>query len=157
MGKNCLLFKVVKNCNLKNIVSIFLCIVIIFSAVPNVNISATDERRYVVLVLDTAGTTNFMKSETEIAYSAISPIDEVKETGKKFIESVITSNSNTYISIVSYSNDAILVADFESDSGKLYSKIDELYSDGGRRNMKAGLKLAHEQLETIDTSNSKKQ
>lgn len=156
MGKNCLLFKVVKNCNLKNIVSIFLCIVIIFSAVPNVNISATDERRYVVLVLDTAGTTNFMKSETEIAYSAISPIDEVKETGKKFIESVITSNSNTYISIVSYSNDAILVADFESDSGKLYSKIDELYSDGGRRNMKAGLKLAHEQLETIDTSNSKK-
>lgn len=69
--------------------AIFLGIVIIFNAVPNINTNAADEKQYVVLVLDTAGTTNFMKSETEIAYSAISPISEVKEAGKKFIESVI--------------------------------------------------------------------
>ena len=102
-----------KKVAINGIIAFLLCVSLIAGIIPiTQKVYAADDKQYVVLVLDTAGNTNFMKSENEIAYSAVSPINDVKEAAKGFIESVIASNRNAYVSIISYSDSATLVSDF---------------------------------------------
>lgn len=91
----------------------------------------TSKVRNVVLVLDTSGS---MRG---------TPIDETRKAAAKFVETVLKEDAA--ISIVTYSDYAMLMADFSKEEGYLKEIAESIYADGNT-NTDAGLTMASDML-----------
>ena len=98
------------------------------------------EGRDVVLVLDVSGSMDG------------TPINQTREAGDKFVDSVLSQSPSTRISLVTYSGGAKKVIEASSDIASLKQSVSNLRASGGT-NIHEGLSFAKE---ILDQSSSKK-
>lgn len=115
-----------------------------------------DQERYIVLIVDTSGTSDFIDTTTgNVIFSADSPIDEVKQAADKFAEA-LSSARGTHVAIVSYGRYAHLEMDFSEDVTAIKNSITNLSMIGGRKNLSEALDIANRKLASIDDDNAAK-
>ena len=131
------------------IIALLLLFSIFFGLIGTVEIKAEDPNRYVVLVVDTSGDSDFYDGNLEtILYKAYSPIDEIKQAALIFIQN-LSSAGKTKVAVVSYNDSAKVISSFTNDYEQLESKIQRLSKAGGRKNMDAGLNMAKQLLDGV--------
>ena len=117
--------------NLGRGVSLLVCMALLVSLIGCIPAKAATQSRYIVLVVDTSGESNFLDPNTrEVIFSAVSPIDEVKQAALQFAES-LSQVPGTYVSIVSYNTSSSLVLDFTDNINLIKSTVNSLRNQGG--------------------------
>ena len=99
---------------------------------------ATSDERDIVLVLDTSGSMSG------------TPIEETRKASVAFIDTILKEDAS--IGVVEFSSGASVVSNFSMNQFALETAVNNAWSGGGT-NMDAGLKEAHEMLQS---SNAKK-
>lgn len=137
-----------------SIIALVICCVMVLGLIGPIKANAAEKtKRYIVLTVDTSGSSDFYNSDfTELLYSASSPMTEVKNAATKFAESLADSEDDVYVSVISYGDTARLVSGFTNDIASIKRSINNLSSVGGGKNMGAALKMADSQLSEITNS-----
>jgi hypothetical protein len=137
------------------IIALVIVFSVLCSLIGSIKSKAETKKRYIVLVLDISGDSNFYDENLEnLLYSAYSPMDEVKRATLNFINS-ISSAKDTYVAIISYSSAAKVVTPFTNSLTQLKSDIQGLSKAGGRKNMGDGLKTAEQMFDDVPASAEK--
>ncbi len=112
--------------------------------------------RYIVLVLDTSSTVDFIYNGTTI-YTANTALPYVKKASLKFIQDVQEAPGTNYIAIVTYSGTTSkIVSPFTDDINQLQNAINSLQTLGGQRSVSSGLTTAGQLMDTVSDENATK-
>ena len=134
----------------KRVAAVFICMALLLSTIGPKQAKAAGVKRHIVMVLDTSGYSDFYDStKTQILFTASSPVAEVKESALKFAETLENSIDDVYVSIISYGSYATTVCEFTNDYALLKSSIQNMWQDGGSKNMSEALKTAKEKLDSV--------
>lgn len=104
-------------------VSVVLCLALIMGIIGPYHAKAVTQNRYIILVVDTSGVSDFIDTSTgEVVFSAVSPIDEVKQSAKNFAES-LSMVEGANVAIVSYGDYAQIELPFTNSIETIKSSI----------------------------------
>ena len=133
----------------KRIFALLLCVVMICAAVGPYHAKADATNRYIILIVDTSGSSDFIDTTTgEVIFTAKSPLDEVKQAADRFTDALDLVRG-TQVAIVSYGRYAHLEQGFSDDIDTIKTNINNLSMIGGRKNLSDALKTANELLSSI--------
>ena len=113
------------------IFALLLCVVMICAAVGPYHAKADAANRYIILIVDTSGSSDFIDTTTgEVIFTAKSPLDEVKQAADRFTDA-LNQVRGTQVAIVSYGRTAQIEQGFSDDIGTIKSNINNLSMIGG--------------------------
>jgi Cellulose binding domain./von Willebrand factor type A domain. len=140
----------------KRAVAVFLCMAMALTMIgPWKAKAAGGVKRHIVLILDVSGESKFYHYNSNIPlYTASSPMDQVKEAAKKFIDSLASTDDDVYVSIITYADSAAPTWEFTNNYNMLSMTIDYITRRDTRKNMTAALALAKEQLDSVADEDS---
>lgn len=108
----------------------------------------SDDGRYIVLVLDNSGSTEF-KVNNQVIYTSNTAVSYVKEAAGKFIEETLSANDNSYVAIVSYSSQANIISDFDNDYYSLSKIVNSVSANQTSPDISSGLRVAGDLLNGV--------
>jgi len=93
----------------------------------SVGLTAQEEiERYIVLVLDTSGKSDFFAGFGTLIYTADSAFEYVTQAAKSFSRGVLTASGKNHVAIVSYREETTIVSNFTDNLSELDGKIDSI-------------------------------
>ena len=108
---------------MKKRILVFLLSLVLLMGVSAVSVQAKPVERYIVLVLDTAGETEFLSGGRTVIYTADSAIGYVQEASTTFVDSLIDSRTQNKIAVVEYHGEGRTVLGFSTDKEEIKNSI----------------------------------
>ncbi len=116
--------------------------------------SGSEKSRYTIMVLETAGKSNFYSGGRKI-YTSDSAVKYVKKSANVFLNELQKGTGKNHIAVVTYDSDGRIKLDFTTNTGKVKKAIKGINSaSSGSVNLSAGINKAQELVNGLSADKS---